>query len=74
MFIMSIGGKSIFLKLIYRILIKLKDAFYRLDNFKYFFRYSMSKSEATIGLLWETQIKTLKKGYFTKILSSPIIF
>ena len=40
-------------------------------NSKYFFRNDRSKSEATTGTLWEAQTKTVKKDYFTKILSSP---
>ena len=41
-----------------------------LKNSKYFFRYSRSKLEATIGSLWEAQIKSAKIDYFTKNLSS----
>ena len=36
---------------------------------KYFLRYSPSKSEVTIGSLWEAQTKTAKIDYFTKNLS-----
>ena len=41
---------------------------------KEFLRYSRSKSEATIGSLWEAQTKTAKIDYFTKNLSSPTFF
>ena len=34
----------------------------------------MIKSEATTGSLWEAQNITVKKDYFTKILSSPRFF
>ena len=37
-------------------------------------RYSRSKSEATIGSLWEAQTKTAKIDYFTKNLSSTTFF
>ena len=37
-------------------------------------RYSGSKSEATVGSLWEAQTKTAKIDYFTKNLSSPTFF
>ena len=43
-------------------------------NLKYFLRYSISKSEAITGSLWEAQTKTAKKDYFTKILSPPRFF
>ena len=41
---------------------------------KQFLSYSRSKSEATIGSLWEAQTKTAKIDYFTKNLSSPTFF
>ena len=41
---------------------------------KQFLRYSRSKSEPTIGSLWEAQTKTAKIDYFTKNLSSPTFF
>ena len=34
----------------------------------------MSKSETTAGSLWEAQTKTVKKDYFTEILSPPRFF
>ena len=37
-------------------------------------RYDRSKSEATIGFLWEAQTKTAKLDYFTKNLSPPRFF
>ena len=37
-------------------------------------RYSQSKTEATIGYLWEVQPKTAKKDYFTKKISSLTFF
>ena len=37
-------------------------------------RYDRSKSEATKGSLWEAHTKTVKKDYFTKILSPPRFF
>ena len=43
-------------------------------NLKYFLRYSISKSEAITGSLWEAQTKTAKIDYFTKNLSPPRIF
>ena len=43
-------------------------------NSKYFLRYDRSKPEATTGTLWEEQTKTVKKAYFTKILSPPRFF
>ena len=41
---------------------------------KIFLRYSTSKSEATLGSLWEAQTKTAKKDFFTKNLSFPMFF
>ena len=43
-------------------------------NSKQFLRYSRSKSEATIGSLWEAQTLTAKKDYLIKILSPPTFF
>ena len=40
-------------------------------NSKLFLIYSWSKSEATVGFLWEAQTKTAKIDYFTKNLSPP---
>ena len=41
-------------------------------NSKQFLRYSMSKFETTTGSLWEAQIETAKKDYFTKNISSMV--
>ena len=41
---------------------------------KQFLRYSQSKSEVTIGSLWEALTKTAKIDYYTKNLSSPTFF
>ena len=43
-------------------------------NSKLFLRYSRSKSETTIGILWEAQTETAKIDYFTKNLSLPRFF
>ena len=43
--------------LFYIVFNKLQDAFY-VKNSKQFLRYSPSKSEATIGFLYEAQTKT----------------
>ena len=43
-------------------------------NSKKNLRYDWSKSEATTGSLWEAKTKTVKKDYFTKILSPPRFF
>ena len=40
----------------------------------FFLRYSRSKSEITIGSLWEAQSKTTKIDNFTKNLSPPRFF
>ena len=45
-----------------------------LKSSKQLLRYSRSKSEATIGSLWEAQTKTAKIDYFTENLSSPSFF
>ena len=42
-------------------------------NSKQYLKYSRSKSEATIGSLWEGQTKTAQKDCFTKNIS-PLTF